>query len=164
VHFNGNVGIGTTTPSKLLDVNGAANFNGIVTMPNQPAFHAFCNTNEATAAYSPAPFTGVVFNNGNNYSTANRRFTAPVSGYYQFNHVVNANGSSAQYSAAFFKNNTIASAWQFSTPSGSSWILVSGSSIIYMVAGDFVDVRASTQQHWDYGNVAWGEFSGFLIG
>ena len=141
---------------------------GRVTMPYQPAFSVYANTNETTGAGGIAPFNGIIFDQGNNYSTANRRFVAPVAGIYQFSTYGNVNGVSAgsPIISAFAVNGTYRGAYMYLTvPTGAgSWILISGTQTIKLVANDYVEVKAVVSMHWDYGSAVWSNFSGHLVG
>ena len=140
---------------------------GIVTKPYQPAFSAYANTNETTAAGATAPFDALIFDQGGNYSTANRRFVAPVAGIYQFSTYTNANGISTGNSmwCVFAVNGTYRGAYMYLTvPTGANWVLIGGTQTIKLVANDYVEVKAGVAMHWDYGNPAWSNFSGHLVG
>ena len=56
---------------------------GIVTKPNQPAFHAY-NPGGSIADGSNVILGSTYVNTGSHYSTTNGRFTAPVAGVYLF--------------------------------------------------------------------------------
>lgn len=62
--------------------------SGRVTMPYQPAFVAYMNTNHSTTTGGKIPFnvlsSEVPSVRSVNFDTTNNRFTAPVSGLYQF--------------------------------------------------------------------------------
>jgi hypothetical protein len=139
---------------------------GIVTKPYQPAFSAYANTNETTVAGATAPFTATMFDQGGNYSTANRRFVAPVAGIYQFSTYTNANGVSAGGAmwCAFAVNGAYRGAYMYQIAPTSSWNLIGGTQTMSLAANDYVEVKAGVNMHWDYGNAAWSNFSGHLVG
>ena len=140
---------------------------GIVTKPYQPAFSAYATVNETTAAGATAPFTATMFDQGGNYSTANRRFVAPVAGIYQFSTYTNANGVSAGGSmwCAFAVNGAYRGAYMYITvPTGGVWMLIGGTQTMSLAANDYVEVKAGVAMHWDYGNSSWSNFSGHLVG
>ena len=58
--------------------------NGVITMPNQPAFHARGGTTLANNTNTIIIGGATEFNIGGHYNTSNGRFTAPVDGVYQF--------------------------------------------------------------------------------
>tara|TARA_Y100000310_G_scaffold330056_1_gene401016 strand:+ start:296 stop:2068 length:1773 start_codon:yes stop_codon:yes gene_type:complete len=58
--------------------------NGVITMPNQPAFHARGGTALANNTNTIIIGGATEFNIGGHYNTSNGRFTAPVDGVYQF--------------------------------------------------------------------------------
>ena len=61
---------------------------GEVQAPSQPSFYAYPTTVSTsvvgTGAWQVLPFDATGWDIGNNYSTANKRFTAPVAGRYLF--------------------------------------------------------------------------------
>ena len=57
--------------------------NGIVTMPNQPAFRAYLSGGPQ-GINGTVPFDQIDYNIGSNYNNSNYRFTAPVAGRYVF--------------------------------------------------------------------------------
>ena len=58
--------------------------NGVITMPNQPAFHSRGGTALVNSTNTIIVGGATEFNRGNHYSTSNGRFTAPVDGIYKF--------------------------------------------------------------------------------
>ena len=58
--------------------------DGVITMPAQPAFHAYGGTNLIDSTNVTIVSAGTEFNTGNHYSTSTGRFTAPVAGKYFF--------------------------------------------------------------------------------
>jgi hypothetical protein len=138
---------------------------GRMNVVNQPAFSSYNPaTNETTAAFSPAPFTGTRFNIGGYFSTTNRRFTAPVAGRYLFTTCSNVNGvASGGCNAAFYVNGSQATSWAYMT-TNNNWMLMSFSAIINLNANDYVDVRPGVPMHWDYGGSVWSQFDGYLLG
>jgi len=61
---------------------------GHVTMPKQPAFWAYNVTGSSTQTSGTITFPQTDINTGNHYNTSTGRFTAPISGVYEFNVMV----------------------------------------------------------------------------
>ena len=140
--------------------------DGIVTKPMQPAFSAYANTNETTAAGGIAPYDALIFDQGSNYTTSTRRFTAPVAGIYHFSTYSNINGVSTGNAMwyAFAVNGAYRGAYMYQVAPTSSWNWLGGSQTIKLAQGDYVQVKSGTSMHWDMGNAAWSNFSGHLVG
>ena len=143
---------------------------GRVTMPYQPSFGAYQGTANYTlgSGWAKLIADGTRWNEGNHYSTANSRFTAPIAGVYHFSAHVNCysinddellgvafrvNGSSHTMGSRFYSR-------------GQADIVASMSHTIKLDATDYVEV-------WNYSNDAshgfssgatWNTFSGFLVG
>jgi hypothetical protein len=111
ISSNGNIGIGTSSPSTLLDVSGTVKSTGLYCTGNvgigtaspsvaldvvgtvkntNPVFSVTYTTTpspvETTVTINPLDliFDSAVLNVGNCFNTTNGRFTAPVDGYYFF--------------------------------------------------------------------------------
>ena len=111
---------------------------GRVTMPYQPAFSAYMNTQNITNTASFPSVAAVEFNIGGHYNSANGRFTVPINGSYLFTATVQLNGSvkNAPHTN-FFKNGAaVNNGWlDFDGASASSQ-----SRILYLSAGDYVEL------------------------
>jgi len=80
---------------------------GYVTKPNHPAFQAFAMGSNHGNAGGYIPFTHTVLNQGNHFSTANDRFTAPVAGVYHFHfHTFIDQGNTTTGQISFYKNGS----------------------------------------------------------
>ena len=71
---------GTDNPTERLRIDS----NGVITMPNQPAFHARGGTTLVNSTNTIIVGGATEFNIGGHYNTSNGRFTAPVDGVYLF--------------------------------------------------------------------------------
>lgn len=137
--------------------------SGRVTTPKNPAFNVTYTDGSVTFGTGVIVFNTVRTNVGSYYSTSTGRFTAPVSGHYQFN-------------VHFFKytsyNNPSNTYWGF-RKNGSTIITTNhgaagsdgGQSLnttIYLAANDYIDVYAqNTIQSW---GDQFLQFSGHLVG
>ena len=152
------VGIITGNASRL-----SIDTAGRVTMSYQPSFMAV-NTVGMTVGTSPTKITGfntALYNNGGGWDAANQRFTAAVTGYYYVVAQMLPPPNVVQQ-MWFYKNGATYSsnAWAYS--SGSTRLTLSLSYIMYMVAGDYVEVwgQAGSASSWDNS----GYFAGRLLG
>jgi len=145
--------------------------SGRVTMPYQPAFNARA---AASATYSSG-FQKLTYNvsvnqRGNHYSSSTSRFTAPVTGWYQFNASINfASSSDIDGALAFMRNGSVNDQWGavMQAQNGGNYNGRSVSTVIQLDANDYVEVTrfASGGVSTTTRSNPWtGNFSGFLIG
>jgi hypothetical protein len=96
---------------------------GIIKTPFQPTFFAWQPESGTyfTSAVTNPIFTNTIINTGNHYSTSTGRFTAPVSGVYQFNCMLLVRSSSVAAEMTFRKNNVnvVSRNLAYSNPVGS---------------------------------------------
>jgi hypothetical protein len=148
--------------------------SGRVTMPYQPAFSAyFAGNNNGTSTLAGGGgqivFNNTYHNQGGHYSTSTGRFTAPVSGVYQFNTCLfgyNQGQISASASSAItIQKNGVQYhyiAYNY-LDSSSSYPELSGSVILYCNANDYVTLHTSTGVYTDSSD-AYTHWSGYLVG
>lgn len=179
VIINGTTGIDAVQDAKIspakLTTNGSGGFtlptsagnavvadsSGRVTIPNQPVFFAQRNGGHYSGS-AVIVYDGVNLNVGSHYNGSNGRFTAPVSGVYQFSVTQINNGGTGITESDIRKNGTtfanIRGYGNGATNAGAS-----GTFLVSLVAGDYVDVyNASTSTV--YGVGYYTTFSGCLIG
>jgi hypothetical protein len=144
-----------------------------VKMPSQPTFFAW--QQEGVGTYSTTSITNPIFtstlvNTGGNYSTSTGRFTAPISGTYEFNCMLLVRSSSVAAEMTFRKNgaNVVGRNLAYSNPSGAGGHDPAHYSIfIDMSAGDYVtpwiSVNGGSGTDIYYGG-GLGWFSGRLVG
>jgi len=140
--------------------------SGRVTIPYQPAFHAWNQTAQALEGGAVMSFNATssnvsrVFNQGGHY--ANNRFTAPVAGVYQFsaNVLQNSTTGGRYWGIGLVLNGT--DTIDFSYAAGTSQQGVNVSATIKLATNDYIDVRASTDGVINIDNS--GAFSGHLVG
>ena len=115
---------------------------GIVTLPNQPAFHVSGGTALTANTNNIIISSNVDFNTGNHYSTSNGRFTAPVAGKYFFSFWgLLYPAPNAVYNIFYTKNgNQYADLVQGGADS-SNHTSRSGTIIMSMSAGDYAELR-----------------------
>lgn len=157
----------TSTPSlRIIDNIATASrliidSGGRVTMPYQPMFDVYKN-NGNVAASQTIVFNGVRSNIGSCYSTSTGRFTAPVSGAYQFNTQVTTVDSGAFLEiqlAVNGSNRYSGRTYRTGTTQDSAGV----SACIYLSAGDYITVTTSVGNAYGVDERC-ALFSGHLIG
>ena len=136
---------------------------GIVTMPYQPSFAATRNQGDVSNAVYVYP--NVYHNIGGHYNNSNGRFTAPVTGSYfiSANHMT-SNGATYNNYEYHIRINGSAHQLVYSSSGGNVHHSWNWHGVIYLQAGDYVDVFIVS------GFVIYGQsnlyqhFSGYLIG
>jgi hypothetical protein len=174
VHYFYVAGSGTAGNSISYTEALRINASGYVTLPSQPVFSAYIGNGGSTAASvsanSKITCTAAV-NISSSFSNANSRFTAPVTGSYQFNTNVEIQGTaSGRYGIVFYKNGSqyVADIEYFQAGSG-NWQNASMSCVIPMSVGDYLELYTESVPT---GALVWyssnpggnGNFSGYLIG
>jgi microcystin-dependent protein len=141
--------------------------SGRITLPYQPAFHAYLNTSGNPASASPVVYTQTRFNIGSHYSTATGRFTAPVAGVYFFAASVNMYGSNSTgscnvniYNAAGVAQGRIAGGRTLAGITGDANWTVAG--LWYMAATDYARVEI-TAYGTHSGGPDYNQFQGALF-
>ena len=141
--------------------------HGYNVKPKNPGFvaHVVGDGNyRSLGAVNKFPANGTNYNQGNCYNTTTYQFTVPVAGLYIFTFSAITDQSS-QSRPMFFVNDT-------SSYNGVQHGICgniggsatnSTSSLIYLQAGDYVDVRSQAGNIYYYGS-AHSTFSGCLIG
>jgi len=135
--------------------------SGRVTMPYQPAFHAYSGAgqsgNNVVIAYSTTSY-----NNGNCYSTSTNRFTAPISGTYCFSATFMNGGLALTARWGLQKNGTTYGNELYGM--NNTYFRSNGMWVVPMSTNDYVTIVAGLPGtpcdiHSEYRH-----FSGYLIG
>ena len=90
--------------------------DGIVTRPNNPAFHAYIDSlTGPDSTHGTVTFNATSYNIGNHYNTSTSTFTAPVDGLYSFTLNVGLDGivDSTLYFGFNFVVGGVHNMWQF---------------------------------------------------
>jgi len=163
----------TTKPSNGSPNNSTAeamkiDSSGTVTIPNQPTFQANNSGSQSISQDAKISFTSTAFDVGNNFSTTNDRFTAPVSGKYFFSFTASISNmsSTGAYLAVYFRKNGGGTGHRFRTRAedvGGEWTGIMGTAIMNLSSGDYIEVNA--YNHTGNFTMQGGEyfFSGYLI-
>jgi hypothetical protein len=151
-----------TAGTKRMTIDSA----GRVTTPYQPYFYAY--SSDVNVSYSQG--TKLNYNllyeeqGGSNYSTTERRFTAPVTGIYSF--TCYAYGNSADNHGIEYRvNGSTRVRGQVRDGTGDGYIPVA--MVIKLTAGDYVEVFASgvgVTNFYGGSTLIYSQFSGCLIG
>jgi len=157
--------VGSSTPMQFY-TDGSKNMeideNGYVTKPNQPGFNVRFNTSNSTSptGIDTVKFNQIVTNIGSHYSTSTGRFTAPVSGLYQFNlSIYFQNGTNYVGSMLVRSDGTV----YYNFSSVGPDVMVYTSQAVYLNQNDYMYTRTycggntTTLRQYSY-------FSGHLIG
>jgi hypothetical protein len=143
--------------------------SGYVTMPNVPSFKAYMSSNSSTSN-APIPFNTAggsfgAFNQGGYYNTSTYRFTAPVSGVYQFNVVCPIyNQSNGRY-VALRVNGSYFNEIDNNGTNTVSWISYTIVVCLKLSVNDYVDVYYDGAGAGYVGEASqWASFSGHFVG
>lgn len=144
---------------------------GRVTTPFQPAFLA--GKTSSTTNNSVIVFNDALFNIGGHYNTSNGRFTAPISGVYQFSWQILGNTQQTIYRSTLRRNGStnVGGGFQAQMRMDGNVANYFDTSTTYTIilqltAGDFVDIfyasdnGVATINDGSY----WEKFMGHLIG
>ena len=143
---------------------------GQLTVPNQPSFAVYRNQQ----AWNISDGDKLVFNSnrhnvGNCYNTSNGRFTAPVTGSYQFNFysILQGNYVNAYLQTKVNGNRIFGGDIHWSHNQGNVWHTETYSQVVYLNVNDYVELYSFTgtgsgSVSWHGNN--WGCWSGFLLG
>ena len=135
---------------------------GRVTTPYQPAFNVKWATSSSTApvGIDTVAFSQVITNVGSHYNSSTGRFTAPVSGFYQFNLSMYFQNGTNYVGSMLQKSDGVV---YYSFSSIGSDVMFYTSQAVYLNQNDYVFTRTycggSTTALRQYSH-----FSGYLIG
>lgn len=151
-------------------VRHAIDASGRVLMPSQPRFRA-ANASSYSAAPGTLVFTSNLHNPQGLYNTSNGRFTAPVSGIYQFNVIVRVDSlpNFGQYWRIRPHRNGAHMEWVIGdgihsqAEQGLPYSSMTMSWMIDLSAGDYIEIKMDNANglSMSISNSAW---SGYLIG
>ena len=142
---------------------------GRVTMPYQPAFNATATAGTTLGtAWATIDYAQLVSQRGSSYNASTYTFTAPISGWYQFNASWTAENNGDVDGTFVFAINGSANSNKGTVSMPNTSSSYDGHVIaacFYLAANDFVRVqRYSTVTTQTRGYNWTGNFSGFLIG
>ncbi len=146
-----------------------ARSGGYVTMPYQPAFEAGSVDGQVLgSSWQTVSYPNFVNQRGSSYNASTSRFTAPISGWYQFNASWTATSNSDADGTFSISINGLTGdlIGSVSMPDTGTLRGHSVSGCAYLAAGDYAQViRYSTVSTTTRGAVYYsGNFSGYLIG
>lgn len=153
-------GAGSNTAALHIDSSGR------VTTPYQPYFYTY--STDVNVNYSSGGilnFDLIHEQQGSHYSTANKRFTAPVQGVYSFTVIVYGNNATNSHAYAFHVNGAARVRGQVRDGTGDGY--APSAMIAKLSAGDYVDLRAvgvGVTNFYGGSNLIYSQFSGCLIG
>ncbi len=106
-----------------------------------PKFSAYRNaTLTSSASGSIIVFDTEIFDIGNNYNTSNGRFTAPATGYYEFNGLVGNTTATGIMYCQFLVNGAVVKNGEVANVSaGNNRHPITG--LLYLTSGDYVELK-----------------------
>ncbi len=154
------------SPSTSMKING----NGIVSKPNNPSFQVSRNqSNWSVSGNTKFDWNLVEHNTGSHFSTSTDRFTAPVSGTYQFNFsiiwyesVLTNEWVSLRKNGSRFTGGDIHFSCDFSPHT--RWHHISYSLSCYLNSNDYIEMWNGGGATINYHGTTWGQWSGYLVG
>lgn len=160
---------GTTLPAG--DIVTADIADAAVTPPkwtNPYKFFAYAGSDStAGAGYWVVPINTEVFDPNGDFDTSTYKYTAPVTGYYQFNFVYRANVLASNAWLAYILKNGSLFCTLHEVVTGNSTFPTgaSGSHLMYLTAGDYVQLAVGNiSGRTVYGGISGGcSMSGFLV-
>jgi hypothetical protein len=145
--------------------------SGRVTTPSQPAFYAYKTGNMSlNSTDTKVVYDATATNIGSFYNTSTGRFTAPVSGLYQFNVITTIISSgSSNYMAVYPYVNGVSFGTArireiVNSAGSSSYGGANGSLSIYLNANDYIELYAYSQASTITINAGEASWSGYLVG
>ena len=176
-----NLGIQQVGGNTLFKIGGNERMRissaGHVTKPNNPMFKVNMSSSPAqnSTGWKKIPFnvdTGFYFNIGGHYDTTNYKFTAPVSGFYQFGLNQRIDGGNGNYfrialwinGADQAGNNYPGGMSIYRDGDGFNYVSLTISCLIKLDANDYVEPYAysNTDTSWTLQDES--QFYGYLVG
>ena len=134
--------------------------SGRVTMPYQPAFDAGLTSGNVTTG--TILFNNVRLNIGNHYSSSTGRFTAPISGLYEFYWGGIKNATTAVTRAVLYRNG--AGVRENRLAEGISYTNACWKMLIELNASDYVEIQITAGDFYGSTDYYGNAFGGRLIG
>jgi hypothetical protein len=164
IESGGDVGIGTNNPTTKLHVNGYRKDKNM-------CFSAYTNRSDYNVSVlQPMVWDATTLNEGGNFNTSNRSFTAPVTGYYLLMGTVYSNyNDNRQWAFSLRQTANTSSVWQdgnnnlpmTSTDVRSGVPTTTLTSIKYITSGQHICFSCRTGPASVYGGHS--SFAGYLL-
>ena len=142
--------------------------SGRVNIPNTPAFMTDMRGQGTVQTTGVLPFVNVRVDNGGNYNTTDKKFTAPIDGIYIFHYGCLVRNATASFQFLVNGNSTASYRTGYADAQPTSGtgleIMVSGSEIMNLTANDYVQVNVQYFSGQDIYAEDISYFNGHLIG
>ena len=163
--FNAHTHTGVGTDAPNINISGIA--NNTLTLNNPYKFSAYRNAAwTTTAGLAKVNFDAENFDTNSNFdSTTNFYYTAPVSGFYQFNSNVSITGGATRLGLFLYKNAITEVARNDTNISNATATVYSCavSALVQLTAGDTMQVSHAASAAIGGGTGQTTVFSGFLV-